>query len=244
MQISRNDWIEYINKLSKINILSAREMRNWVNTNGLGDRDALINYAKVLVDKYGEASAELACQMLDAILDFEIATDIDGVINFVPSEVATYGEVGKAINGSLKKSPSGQLIDSTVARLVKQANADTMLENCKKYGGEFAWIPFGDTCPFCLTLSSRGWQNVSKETLKKGHAEHIHANCDCNYAVRFDRTANVEGYDPQEYLDMYYSHDGSPKEKINAMRREQYQLNKEKILAQKKEAYKKRKSDI
>ena len=75
-----------------------------------------------------------------------------------------------------------------------------------------------------------------KKALKNGHAEHIHANCDCTYAVRFDSRTEVEGYDPDKYLDMYYDSGGD----LNEMRREFYAENKEKINAQKRSAYAKR----
>lgn len=107
-----------------------------------------------------------------------------------------------------------------VQRMTKQMGADSTLKNALRDGAQFAWIPSGDTCAFCITLASRGWQNVSKKTLRNGHAEHIHAHCDCQYAVRFDKNSNVAGYDPDKYLDMYYSAEGkNPKEKINSLRR-------------------------
>ena len=90
-----------------------------------------------------------------------------------------------------------------------------------------------DTCPFCLMLASRGWRRAGKKTLQGGHARHIHANCDCEYAVRFDSNTNVAGYDPEKYLAQYNAANGD----INAMRRAQYAQNKDKINAQKRAAY-------
>lgn len=121
-----------------------------------------------------------------------------------------------------------------VSRLVKRASADTTLQNAQRDGARFAWVPHGDTCPFCIALASRGWQRISKTALKKGHAEHIHANCDCEYAVRFRSDTGVAGYDPDEYLRQYNDADGD----LNAMRREHYAQNKDKINAQKRAAYK------
>ena len=96
----------------------------------------------------------------------------------------------------------------------------------------------GDTCAFCITLASRGWQSASKQAIKNGHAEHIHANCDCTYAVRFGHDVDVEGYNPSAYYKMYQNADGgSPKAKINAMRREFYAENADAINAQKRSAY-------
>ena len=54
-----------------------------------------------------------------------------------------------------------------------------LLKNAVRDGAEWAWVPHGDTCPFCITLASNGWQKASRKVLKGGHAEHIHANCDC-----------------------------------------------------------------
>ena len=96
-----------------------------------------------------------------------------------------------------------------------------MLKNAERDGAQFAWVPMGDTCAFCLTLASRGWQYMSKNAMKHGHAEHIHANCDCTYAIRFDESSTVAGYDSDRYLEMYENAEGStPAEKINSMRRE------------------------
>lgn len=72
-------------------------------------------------------------------------------------------------------------------------------------------------------LASRGWQYISKKALKDGHAEHIHANCDCEYAISFDADPFVDGYDPNRYKKIYYGADGNtPKERINAIRRMMY----------------------
>lgn len=240
MIISQAEWIKYINKLSKISSIAGDMMKVWVEVNGLDDRNALIDYAHAIITKYGEGSAELACQMYDAIAEME-GQYVDSA---VPAEIPDISEIAKAINGSLKQSPTGQLVDSVVQRLVKRTGADTTLNNAIRDKAQFAWIPHGDTCAFCITLASRGWQNASKKALKDGHAEHIHSHCDCQYAIRFNSKTNVEGYDPQVYQDMYYSEDGKPQDKINAMRRKNYQANKDKINAQKREAYAKSKNKL
>lgn len=210
MNISIKDWQNYISKLSKLSATAAEKMQRWVQENGFADTDALIGYAYALATKYGEGAAELACQMYDAIAEMQAAL----VPPAIPASTASWQETAIAVEGAMNQSPSGQLISSTVQRLVKQAGADTMLTNANRDGSEFAWVPFGDTCAFCITLASRGWQRSSRKALKNGHAEHIHGNCDCEYAVRFDGTSGVSGYDPQKYADMYYGAEGvTPQEK-------------------------------
>lgn len=194
-----------------------------------------IDYAFALATAYGEAATSLACEMYDAVAyasGFSAAPAM-------PANTATYEEVAIAMTGT-RSNPN--LMANAVGRLVKMAGADTTLYNAMRDGAQFAWVPAGDTCAFCITLASRGWQNISKNALKNGHAEHIHANCDCTYAVRFSERDNVAGYDPTEYEGMYYAADGNtPKERINYLRREAYAKNKEKINAQKRSAYAKSK---
>ena len=62
------------------------------------------------------------------------------------------------------------------------------------------------------------------------------------YGVRHDSKTNYIGYKPEKYEQMYYSEEGTPKEKINAMRRKFYQQNKDEINASKRAAYAKRKA--
>lgn len=129
--------------------------------------------------------------------------------------------------------PSCGSAQGGVSRLVKQAGADTTLKNAIRDGAEWAWVPHGDTCPFCITLASNGWQRASKKALKGDHAQHIHAHCDCEYVIRFDSSTTVDGYDPDKYLEQYYAYGGD----INAMRRTQYARDRDAINAQKRAAY-------
>ena len=189
--------------------------------------------------------------MYDAVAELSGAS----VPAAVPAETASYSEVAKTVNGVIKRTGSESVLTQEVGKLVKKAGADTTLKNAyrdrpkrrsskrRHSGAQVAWIPSGDTCPFCLTLASNGWQNQT-EWGANNHAEHIHANCDCTYAVRFDSDFSVDGYDPDEYKKMYDEAEGStPNEKINSMRRDQYAQNRDRINAQKRAAYAVRKTE-
>ena len=175
-----------------------------------------------------------------------------------PAPTATFEETAKAVRGTQKNRRNS--VPDTVSRLTKQAAADTTLKNAQRDGAQFAWVPHGDTCAFCIALASRGWQYMSKRTLRNGHAEHIHANCNCEFAVRFNESTTVAGYDEDYYktmfkdvpLDNWNTPDGKPpagsndanrplyERRVNALRREAYAENKEQINAQKRAAYEKR----
>lgn len=227
MQITAKTWNEYITRLSRLNQKAGQLMQQYIDTHGTGDADALITYAAALVTKYGEGSAELACQMYDALAEAANA----GVPAAEPAEPADYGEVARMVNATKNQNPAN--LPNGVSRLVKRAGADTTLKNAVRDGAEWAWVPHGDTCPFCITLASNGWQKASSKVLKGGHAEHIHANCDCEFAIRFDHKTTVAGYDPDKYLAQYNAAGGD----INKMRRVNYAANKERINAQKRAAY-------
>lgn len=236
MVISENAWNDYVRRLSEINEEAGRLMQAWIDKHGLDDLYAVSRYAYGLSTKYGEAAAALACEMYDAAAAASLAQFAPAM----PAPTATFGEVFKAVEGTIKNMTNS--VPATVSRLTKQAAADTTLQNAQRDGAQFAWIPNGDTCAFCIALASRGWQYMSKRTLRNGHAEHIHANCNCEFAVRFDSESSVRGYDPERYARMYYGAEGNtPTERINSMRREFYAENKEQINAQKRAAYEKRK---
>ena len=240
MVIKDRLWLKYISDLRRVNDEAAGFVLRYLEANGIPtDRDtinALIEYANAICSKYSEASAALAAEMYDALAALSGVT----VPPALPAPAPEMSEVAKAIVGTVKTG-NEEIISAAIGRLVKQTGVDTTMQNALRDGAEWAWIPSGETCAFCITLASRGWQRASRKALKNGHAEHIHANCDCTYAVRFDPFTEVEGYDPQKYLEMYEDADGrKPKDKINAMRREFYEQNKEEINAQKRDNYEKR----
>lgn len=241
MTITKKSWSRYITELRKINDKATASMLYYIQEFGMPSTDddlsEFIYTAFNLSTKYGEAAAALACEMYDA------AALLSGMAlpAAEPAETATYNEVAKAIQGTLK-TRNAEIVSSSVGRMVKMTGVDTTMKNALRDGAEWAWIPVGDTCAFCITLASRGWQRASKNALKNGHAEHIHANCDCTYAIRFNSNTTVEGYTPERYLRMYETAGGStPKERINAMRRDAYAQNRELINEQKRAAYEKRK---
>jgi len=241
MTLSLKEWAEYRDLLSKLSQKASDEFKDAVwNVNGrwhgagLGaiPRDDLIEYAHALVTKYSEGSSELACQMYDKIAKLSKKT----LPPAEPAETASMQDVAKALNGTIKTSQNQDYVSSTVGRFVKQASQDTTLKNAKRDGAEFAWIPSGDPCPYCIMLAANGWRRVGKNG--STHADHIHNNCNCAYAVRFDSSTEIKGYDPDVYKEQYDEAEGrSSKDKVNSMRRIQYQENKDVINAQKREAY-------
>lgn len=246
MRITRKTWNKYIRVLRTLNNRAAEEMIRYITplradiaagrlTADEGNR-MIVDYAYAVATKYGEAAGAAACEMYDAVAILSNAR----VPPAMPAATATYGETAKAVYGTIAQNP--EITPAAVARLVKRAGADTTLRNALRDGAEWAWIPNGDTCAFCIMLASQGWMPASKAQLDGDHAEHIHANCDCTFAIRFNTDTDVAGYDPDGYRQMYDGAEGRGwRQKVNSMRREIYDQNKERINEQKRDAYQKRK---
>lgn len=241
MEFPEKVWNDYALAQNRISTRAKSAMRRWLDENGTGDRAAMTERAYALSTTYGEASAALACEMYDAVAVLEGAE----LPPAEPAPTATWEETSDAVYGAADRSRNLEYLSGVVGRLVKQAGADTTLRNAARDHAEFAWIPMGtETCAFCIALASRGWQPASGD-LSGGHAEHIHENCFCEFAVRHDRGTRFPGFDPQKYLDMYYGADldgerPTAANRVNALRRELYGSNRERINAQKRSAYAKR----
>lgn len=199
----------------------------------------IIDIAYGIATKYGEAAATRAATMYDALAALSKAK----IPAAVPAKTATMAEAAKVVNATRKFGTN--MTAQAVGRMVRQAGADTMMQNAVRDKAYWAWIPEGgETCAFCITLASQGWLPASEEQLAGGHAEHIHPNCNCTFAIRFGAELDIGGYEPDKYRKMYDEADGnSPQEKINAMRRDIYEDNKDEINAQKRIAYAERTAD-
>lgn len=241
MDVSTRIWKNYINGLSKVSDKAKELILNYLETHPIEtfeDREALIEYCYGVSTKYGEAAAEFACQMYDAEAQYE-GVFLDPA---EPAEPSTMEEVAKAVNGTLKYILAAEVTAAAVGRLVKMAGQDSTLKNAIRDKAYYAWIPMGDTCPFCLSIAAEGWQRATAKALAGGHAEHIHGNCDCSYAVKHEKETIYKAYNPDKYEKMYDNAKGdTEEEKLNYMRRKAYAANKERINEQKRTAYEKRK---
>ncbi len=239
MKISAKVWDKYIADLRKVSTAASDQFRAFLLQHPAVDREstnALIDLAYGLATKYGEAAGELAAQMYDAVA----AASGLALEPAVLAETATIDEAATAGVGTLRPG-NPDIVSDAVARLVKMSGVDTTMRNAIRDRAEWAWIPRGETCAFCISLASNGWQRASESQMKGGHAEHIHANCDCTFAIRFDSESGVAGYDPRRYREMYDDAEGrSSKGRINAMRRKFYAENSEEINEQKRANYAKR----
>lgn len=239
MDISKTIWKNYIDGLSKVSDKAKELILEYLEKHKIEsyeDREALIDYCYGVSTKYGEAAAEFACQMYDAEAQYEGVS----LEPSEPAEPATIEEVAKTVNGTLKYVLAAEVTAAAVGRLVKRTGQDTTLQNAIRDKAYYAWVPMGDTCPFCLSIAAEGWKRATARALAGGHAEHIHGNCNCAYATKHTKETTYSAYDPSKYEKMFDSAEGDTEEKkLNSMRRIAYNKNKDRINEQKRTAYEK-----
>jgi len=136
-----------------------------------------------------------------------VATDVADAVRRATSAETARGLSGSALSGH-----------------VKRAGIRSMRAAAQRDHAQWAWVCIGDSCAFCRALGSQGWQVASRRVMAGDHAEHIHDNCDCQFAVsKPGETLDIEGYDPDALLEEYEAADGhGSKGQINAMRRADY----------------------
>ena len=238
MNISGAAFSKFAKRLSKIRTTASDEILAYINKTGIDkfvlagyDMTDFINHAYGIATKYGEAAGALSAELYDAI------AQLSGV-PLPPAEIAptpSYNEIKKTVYGVRKQSRNPNMLADAIGRQVKKVGAETTLRNAERDHAQYAWIPQGDTCAFCIMVASNGWQHSNYSV------DHLHANCDCEYCARFDNSTKVGGYDPQKYKDMYDDAEGATwEDKLNSMRRDAYAENKEEINEQKRDAYEKR----
>lgn len=236
-------WKAYSKRQRAQRELAFREMREFVLdavADGVGIR-AIQAQAVRIAMRNGAASAALACEWYEAVAK---AAGV-AVERAAPVVVANPGRIAVLVEKAAPLVDVGDVegfataCGSAVASEVKRSASATMGANARRDGAEFAWIPQGDeTCAFCITLASNGWVRAKKSTAMGDHEEHIHPNCDCEFAIRFGDEGGVEGYNPKEFSEKYSNAEGgTSKEKINSIRRDLYAKNKETIKAQHRERY-------
>lgn len=242
MKFGEKSWKAFQKKQAAVVDKAQEEMLAYIEAAGGYTElefDAAIAKAYQLATKYGEANASLAALMYDATAELSGASVPAAEV----AATATVEEVSEAIWGASSFSQNNEYISGVVGRLVKQAGADTTLQNTRRDGAEFCWINTGETCALCELLASEGWQHASKKTINGDHAEQIHANCKCIFMVRFNEDTTVAGYNADKNL--YNDTEGDTlEEKVNTLRRQNYAENKEEINTQKRIAYAKRTEEL
>lgn len=247
-RVSRKAWDTYTKRLMAQRNEARDVAYSWVMRHvDFASDEVMKRCRRMMVEAsiyHGRATSALAAAWFDQLAMAEGANTVKAVAVNDPVQLRAR-RMGIASNAALPKLLAGdkegfaRAIASAVAADVKRQATNTVMLNAQKNGAEYAWIPGGDeTCAFCIALASNGWQPAARATAMGNHADHIHDNCMCEFAIRFDESTSYGSYDPEKYERIYDEADGrSANDKINSIRRDLYAENADKIREQHRERY-------
>ena len=168
-------------------------------------REAVIAIMQPACGASSTLAARLAADFYDGLrarfgLDDEFMAEVDA--QRVPE--ATEGAVRAFAQDLVDGKPVEQFVGKCADRIdyeTRRAANECIAYNAKNDPKKPRWarIPTGaETCQFCIMLASRGFVYHSEET-----ASHAHAHCDCRVVPSWDKSPSVQGYNPDEYYDMW-----------------------------------------
>ena len=116
---------------------------------------------------------------------------------------ATYGSVKAFMASVVKQGATDMFVAACMRRLdaeIRKAANMCVAHNASKDPAKprYARVPSGETCGFCLMLSSFGFNYKTKEA-----ASHSHPKCDCRVVPSFGKGSKVKGYDPDGMYDRF-----------------------------------------
>ena len=246
-RVSDKAWRTYTKRLDAQRAAAREDAYTWVMRHAKDGRVPMEKCRRMMSSSalyHGRSTAALAASYFDQMAVAEGADAVKAIAVLDPMDKRAQ-TMAIALNKSLPKLKAGdtegfaKAIAAAVAEDVKRQASNTMLFNAAKNGAEFAWIPGGDeTCAYCIAVAAAGWTPARKATAMGEHEDHIHDNCMCEFAIRFNEDTKYASYDPSTYKDQYDSAEGSnSREKINSMRREYYAENIDEMRAQQRENY-------
>lgn len=220
------DWQRYREAHAKLRGDAAKRLEEYFDqlqwdTDAQRALQRLCDFADQLLLEYGTADATLSASLYDEMMRGSAPM---AELAELPSSATVYANMRDAITRATSLESARSMASGEMQRLVKRCGVETMRQNAIASKAMWAWVCIGDSCAFCRTLGSQGWVFASKAVRAGKHAEHIHADCDCEFVVkRPGDTLEIEGYDPDALLDEYADAPGDNwKEKVNSMRRADY----------------------
>jgi len=230
MRVSRRAWRRYQQAHRALQDAAKRELEEYFDSLpwDVDEPRALrMLQAKAieLAERYGTADATLSAGFYDGVMVAQGA-HVPPAPVMSPNGRYVAQDVADAVRHATSAETARGMSGSALSGHVKRAGIRSMQAAAQRDRAQWAWVCIGDSCAFCRTLGSQGWQVASRRVIAGSHAEHIHDNCDCQFAVsRPGETLDIDGYDPDALLDEYSdadpNGDGS-RGQINSMRRADY----------------------
>lgn len=167
-------------------------------------REALVEVMTDLTSTFGEAAATQAMEIFMSMReDAGITSAYAPVLAPPPTEAQVDSSVrwavGTLFGEKFDREATLSKLEGIATRMILQQSRETIAKNVSRRGsGSYAFARVlgpGESCDWCLMLSSRGPVYRSYDSAK-GDGDGFHDNCRC-MAVPFFEGTEVDGYDPE-----------------------------------------------
>lgn len=212
---------EQVNALSadaQTRVLRVLESIAWTPDNVSECRELVIEALRTVLPTYTDAAAQAGADLYDAVRKQSVgeAMGATAISGYEPD--ATEGAVRAFVQDIVDGKPVEQFnrkVLDRVDRDIRVAENVSVAENAALDPLEprYARVPTGpETCEWCIMLASRGFDFKSeksavgnyKKKSRTGAASHGHPGCDCRIVQGYPGM-EVEGYDPDEYFELWKS---------------------------------------
>ena len=230
MRISSRQWGAYKRAHAEVVKAASERAMDYYDTLPWNDNPDLAmrlmrSFVYDLVEDFGLADGEVSALYYEELMALQGA-NVPPVELAQPTSAWAAQDVEDALRHATTTETARSAVGDVTERHVRRAGRETTMNAAVRDKAMWAWVCIGDTCPFCRTLGSQGWVRASKAVMAGQHAEHVHANCDCDFVVKpAGSVLEVEGYDPDALLDEYRdAAEGkrNSQDAINQMRRDSY----------------------
>ena len=213
-----SDQVNALSADARARVLRVLESIEWSPGNVAECRDIVLQALAAVMPTYTDAAAQAGADLYDAVREAAVgermgATAISG---YEPDamEGAVKAFVQDIVDGKPVEQFNRKVLDR-VDRDIRVAENVSVAENAALDPLEprYARIPTGpETCEWCVMLASRGFDFKSEESAvgkyrkksRTGAASHGHPGCDCRIVQGYPGM-EVEGYDPDEYYELWKS---------------------------------------
>lgn len=206
MQIPRS----YIEEYSRaLNVVSERARTQLVDALSRIDyaqdvaviRNAVIAIMQPACGASSTVAARLAAEFYDGLrARFGIDDGYRAIVDSRRVPRATEEAVRAIVGYLVVGKPVEQFINECADRIdyeTRRAANECVAYNTTNDPKEPRWarVPMGaETCPWCMMLASNGFFYKSEES-----ASHNHPGCDCKAVPSWDKSPEIQGYDPARY---------------------------------------------
>lgn len=183
--------------------MARNELAGWWATIDKSDpvklRAEVERFFPVLVESYGEVAATAAADWYDMIYA-ERPRMAAGMRNEDIARARARWAIGKAWEGDVPQALS--TLQLVTDEMVRQFGRGTIVQSAGANKRMWARIPSGsETCPYCLTMASRGFAYHTKEAAGGLNPDKFHGGCDCEIVA--DDGKVPKGYDPDKMYKIY-----------------------------------------